>query len=170
MHRGPRSPGCGRDAGRGGRQCGSGGRPGNEQEAQRTHAPDPVHVGAFAGAGFGRRQGVHLKAADGSWAGTLSCCQAQLAPVPRGDDVEGELALEFRDRLRCTGQTDRGRGSWRRCRTRSAHGRHTSACRSKPRDAPAEARASPRKESIAPERACKPGSRPRPKTSVLARR
>ena len=74
--------------------------PGDEQEAQGAHAPDQVRIGAFAGAGFGRRQGVELEAPD-----EVVGEDAELLPgavgavVARGDDVEGELALELGDRL-----------------------------------------------------------------------
>jgi hypothetical protein len=54
--------------------------PDDEQEAQGAHAPDQIRIGAFAGAGFWRGQGIELEAANGLWARTLSCCQALLAP------------------------------------------------------------------------------------------
>jgi hypothetical protein len=75
-------------------------RPGDEQEAHGAHAPDEVRIGAFARAGFGHREGVKLEAAD-----EVVGEDAELLPgavgavVARGNDVQGELALELGDRL-----------------------------------------------------------------------
>ncbi len=74
--------------------------PGNEHEAQGAHAPDQVRIGAFARARFGWREGVELEAPD-----EVVGEDAELLPgavgavVPCGDDVQGELALEFGDGL-----------------------------------------------------------------------
>ena len=71
---------------------------GNEQKAQGAHAADQVAIGAFARPGFGGRKGVELEAAN-----QVVGEDAELLPgavgavVPRGDDVEGELALELGD-------------------------------------------------------------------------
>ena len=61
---------------------------------------EKVGVGAFAGARLGGGEGVELEVA-----GHVVGQNAELLPravgavVVRGDDVEGELALELRDRL-----------------------------------------------------------------------
>ena len=74
--------------------------PGDEQEAQGAHAPDQVRIGAFAGTRFGCRDGVELEAAN-----EVVGEDAELLPgtvgavVARGNDVQGELALELGDRL-----------------------------------------------------------------------
>ena len=74
--------------------------PGDEQEAQGAHAPDQVRIGAFARARFGHREGVELEAPD-----EVMREDAELLPgavgavVVRGDDVQGELALELGDRF-----------------------------------------------------------------------
>jgi hypothetical protein len=41
--------------------------PDDEQEAQGTHAPDQVRIGAFAGAGCGRRERVALVCGVIAW-------------------------------------------------------------------------------------------------------
>jgi hypothetical protein len=74
--------------------------PDDEQEAQGTHAPDQVRIGAFAGAGFGRRERVELEAADEVVGEDTELLPGAVgAVVGRGNDVQGELALELGDRL-----------------------------------------------------------------------
>jgi hypothetical protein len=75
-------------------------RPGEQQEAQGSHAPQEVGVGALARAAPWGGDGVELKAAS-----DVVGQDAELLPgtvgtvVPGRDDVEGELALEFGDGL-----------------------------------------------------------------------
>src|SRR5262245_45485502 len=75
-------------------------RPSDEEEAQGTHAAKNVGVRALPGAAPRLGEGIELKAA-----GKVVGEDAELLPgavgpvVTGGDDVEGELALEFRDRL-----------------------------------------------------------------------
>src|SRR5712664_4037284 len=72
----------------------------DQQEAERTHAPQDIGVGALAGAGPRFGDGVELKAAA-----EVVSKDAQLLPravgpvVARGDDIERELALEFGEGL-----------------------------------------------------------------------
>src|SRR2546422_5536201 len=74
--------------------------PCNEQKAQGPHAPEEVRGGALPGAAFGFGDGIELEAE-----GDVVSEDAQLLPRAVGavvagrDDIEGELALEFRDRL-----------------------------------------------------------------------
>src|SRR3989442_9123912 len=71
-------------------------RAGDEQEAEGPHAAPQVGVGAFAGARLGGREGVELEVA-----GHVVGQDAELLPravgavVVRGDDIQGELALEL---------------------------------------------------------------------------
>src|SRR4030095_12090419 len=73
---------------------------GDQQEAQGPHAAQDVGVGALAGAAPRRGGGVEREAP-----GDVVCEDAELLPgavgavVPRRDDVEGKLALEFGDGL-----------------------------------------------------------------------
>jgi len=72
----------------------------DEQEAHGAHAPDQVRIGAFAGAGFRGGQGVELEAADEVVSEDTELLPGTVgAVVARGDDVEGELPLEFGDGL-----------------------------------------------------------------------
>src|SRR5215831_8089734 len=72
----------------------------DDQEAQGTHAPDQVDIGAFAGARFRRGQSVELEVPD-----EVVGEDAELLPgavgavVPGRDNVEGELPLELGDGL-----------------------------------------------------------------------
>jgi hypothetical protein len=72
----------------------------DEEKAQRPHAPHDIGVGALTGAAPRLGEGVELKAA-----GDVIGQDAQLLPgtvgaiVARGHDIEGEFALQFRDRL-----------------------------------------------------------------------
>src|SRR5213592_3591246 len=74
--------------------------PGDQQEAQRPHAARDVGVGALAGPAARGGDGVELEAA-----GDVVGQDAELLPgavgavVAGGDDIEGELALEFGDGL-----------------------------------------------------------------------
>src|SRR5437667_6633014 len=74
--------------------------PGDQQEAQGPHAAQDVAVRALAGAAPGSGDGVELEAA-----GDVVGQDAELLPgavgavVAGGDDIEGELALEFGDGL-----------------------------------------------------------------------
>src|SRR6059036_244056 len=92
--------------------------PGDQQEAQRPHAAHDVGVGALAGATPWGGDGVELEAA-----GDVVSEDAELLPGAVGaivtgrDDIEGELALEFRDRLLLsTPAADEGVERWQRQR------------------------------------------------------
>src|SRR5262245_62908794 len=75
-------------------------RPGDEQEAQGTHAAHHIRVSALARAAAGRRDGVELEAA-----GHVVGEHAELLPRTVGgvvagrDDIERELALQLPDGL-----------------------------------------------------------------------
>src|SRR6266436_5311085 len=74
--------------------------PDDEQEAQGAHAPDQVRIGAFAGAGFGRGQGIELEAPNEVVGEDTELLPSTVsAVVARGNDVQSELALELGDRL-----------------------------------------------------------------------
>ena len=69
--------------------------PDDEQKAQGAHAPDQVRIGAFAGTGFGRRERVELEAADEVVGEDTELLPGTVgAVVARGNDVQGELALD----------------------------------------------------------------------------
>ena len=92
--------------------------PDDQQEAQRPHAAHDVSVGALAGATPWDGDGVELEAA-----GDVVSEDAELLPGAVGaivtgrDDIEGELALEFRDRLLLsTPAADEGVERWQRQR------------------------------------------------------
>ena len=74
--------------------------PRDEQKAQRAHAAQDVGVGALAGAPTRFGESVELEAAR-----DVVGEDAELLPgavgavVAGGDDIEGELALEFREGL-----------------------------------------------------------------------
>ena len=74
--------------------------PGDQQEAQGPHAAQDVAVRALAGAAARSGDGVELKAPGDVVGENAELLPGAVRAVVAGrDDIEGELALEFGDRL-----------------------------------------------------------------------
>src|SRR5438128_11403687 len=74
--------------------------PGDQQEAQGPQAAEDVAVRALAGAAAGSGDGVELKAPGDVVGENAELLPGAVGAVVAGrDDIEGELALEFGDRL-----------------------------------------------------------------------
>ena len=96
--------------------------PGDQQEAQGPHAAQDVAERALAGAAAGRGDGVKLEAPGDVVGEDAELLPGAVGAVVAGrDDIEGELALEFGDRL-LLGASAADEGVERRQRQRQVGG------------------------------------------------